>query len=90
MTILEKIKEQNETIEALKGLWASLMPGAPVPTSQQLNTWLGMHSADNLLAAIQATAKKYRILNNEMSKEWMLRYCSSVANNLKVKQEVIQ
>lgn len=87
MTLTERIKEQAENIEALSTLWSSLIPSAPLPTNTQFGTWLDLHAAEDVLRAVKAAANKYNLLNGSMDEDYLVRYCSSVANSRKTKRQ---
>ena len=87
MTLVEKVNQQVEDLGALKKLWTSLMPDAPVPHNQQFITWLNLHTPEVLLATIQKTANKFVTLDGKMDEDFLVRYTSSVANNKTHKQE---
>jgi hypothetical protein len=90
MTFAEQIKEQAHNIEALSTLWSSLVPEASLPSNTQFGVWLDLHRVEDVLQAIKATANKYRLLKCNMTAEHMIRYCSSVANNLKTRRKAQQ
>lgn len=83
MTQYQQLQERAETISALNKVWSIFLAGSQVPTSIQFDKWLDLHTPETMMQAIKATAKKREKLNGEMSLEYMVRYCSSVANNAK-------
>jgi len=87
MTITERILEQTQNIQALVALWRSLLPEAPCPDNAQFGTWLDLHAAEDVLKAIKVTANKYNLLKGAMDQDYMVRYCSSCANQRKTDRD---
>lgn len=71
-------------MNSLIELWQQLMndsgPGEP-----QFRLWLTIHTPEVLREAIIRTATKNAKLNGNMDREYRIRFCSRVANDLKFK-----
>jgi hypothetical protein len=50
------------------------------PSDGQWNTWLSLHSEAALLRAILKTTAKYLKSRGQMDADYLVKYCSSVAN----------
>ena|SRR2546425_5307362 len=83
MTTSNLIKERIQLLEAVNELWKTLLPGAPIPSQQQFDLWLDLHTPESLVKAIKGTARKRNSLNGQMSLEYLVRYCSKAANSAK-------
>lgn len=74
------LEEKIAAVTALQKLWALLLPNVPMFDVQFFHVWATHHSVETMEIAITKTARKYRLMNGDMTPEHMFRYCSSIAN----------
>ena len=82
MTALERLVVRNNNAEALRLEWLTLMPSAEMPRPRQFILWVEIHSVEAMLRAIRQTARKFDVLNGEMSLDFLVRYASKAANSI--------
>lgn len=73
-------KPQEHVKEAME-LWKSLLGDAPCPEELQFRVWLSVHPAARLTYSIAETATKYLRMKKQMNLEYLVRFCSAVANS---------
>jgi hypothetical protein len=74
------MKTKEPVQEAMK-LWKSLLGDAPCPEELQFRVWLSIHPAARLTYSIAETATKYLRMKKAMNLEYLVRFCSAVANS---------
>jgi hypothetical protein len=77
--MFSNLQEFAETKRQLVGLWNSSIPTF-TPSEAQWHTWLSRHDEANLLRAVLKTVAKYSQMQGNMDADYLIRYCSSVAN----------
>ncbi len=69
-------------IQELRGLWATLFPGAPLPDDGQWALWLLRHDRSVVKQGIAELGLKFRKLEGHMDPEYMGKFASSVMNRI--------
>ena len=83
--LTQQLEQRRAEVEALLALWNDVLPEHTV-NPHQLRVWLKLHPFSRVVAAIEKTAKKSAKLDGQMDKEYVIKFCSSVANGLKTEQ----
>jgi hypothetical protein len=78
--VFSSLQEFTETKRQLVGLWNSSIASFTPPEAQWA-TWLSRHDEAALLRAVLKTVAKYNQMQGRMDADYLVRYCSSVANN---------
>jgi hypothetical protein len=71
-----------ESINDLKGAWALMFPGTPVPSDAQWTIWRLAHPGNIIRTSLAELGKKYLKLNGRMDADYMIRFASAVMNRL--------
>jgi hypothetical protein len=83
--LTQQLEQRRAEVEALQVMWNDLLPEYRI-SAYQLRVWLRLHPFARIVAAVEKTAKKSARLGGQMDKEYVIKFCSSVANNLKTEQ----
>lgn len=84
----QEMKQHSEATTALLTLWEKTI-GAHLPAEQQVGVWLDLHPLDRVVFGIRETGRKFLRSNGTMSAEHTIRFCSSVMNAAKTRQEAV-
>lgn len=77
----DEIKALTKAKEILTEFWRQVLPEF-TPPEQQFWVWLQLHSPRTLEMAILRTAKKFQKVNGAMNGDYLVKFTSSVANNI--------
>jgi hypothetical protein len=78
-------QKQSEA-KILADVWRSAVQGI-CPTDRQFVLWLSMHPLVRIVAAISETARRQQKRGGTMTAEYLVRFCSRAANDLKSHEE---
>jgi len=84
----QEMHQRSESTTALLTLWARTV-GAHVPAEQQIGVWLDLHPFERVVFGIRETGRKFLRCNGTMTAEHTIRFCSSVMNSAKTRQEAV-
>jgi hypothetical protein len=65
----------------LREAWTALFP-EPCPDDGQWSLWLLLHDPDTVKQGIAQLAAKYRKVNGQMDRQYMVKFASSVMNRI--------
>jgi hypothetical protein len=78
---------QNQSeAKILMDLWRGAVQGE-CPEDRQFTLWLSMHPLARIVGAISETARKQKKRSGTMTDEYLVRFCSRAANDLKSREE---
>jgi hypothetical protein len=83
--LTQQLEQTRAEVDALTTLWNDLLPEHTINT-WQFRLWLKLHPFARVVAAIEKAAKKSAKLDGQMDTAYAIKFCSSVANNLKTEQ----
>jgi hypothetical protein len=83
--LTQQLEQTRAEVEALTALWNDLLPQHTINT-WQFRLWLKLHPFARVVAAVEKTGKKSTKLDGQMDSAYAIKFCSSVANNLKTEQ----
>jgi hypothetical protein len=81
----QEMQQHSESTTALLTLWTKTV-GAHLPAEQQIGVWLDLHPLDRVVFGIRETGRKF-LRTKGMTAEHTIRFCSSVMNSAKTRQE---
>jgi hypothetical protein len=79
---------QNQSeAKILADVWRGAVQGE-CPADRQFLLWLSMHPLARIVAAISETARRQRKRGGTMTGEYLVRFCSRAANDLKGREGI--
>ena len=75
------IQQFTETKDRFVALWESSIPTF-MPSEAQWITWLSLHDEHALLQAVIKTVARYVKSQGAMDGDYLIKYCSAVANSI--------
>jgi hypothetical protein len=84
--LTHQIETRRAESEALLALWTDLLPSRVIDP-YQFKVWLRLHPFSRVVLAIERTAKKSAKLGGQMDVSYAVKFCSSVCNDLKGKEQ---
>jgi hypothetical protein len=81
MTSVEQVAQRRNEVQALVHLW-EIAISHECPSEPQFFLWLDLHSFDCVSRAIRQTARKQFNRKTPMTPDHLIRFCSTVANEL--------
>lgn len=85
-TIMKEAEQREKELSALQKLW-TVTVGKHTPSVVQFNTWLCLHSLEDVVEGVRITGKKLQMMDGQMSADHLVRFTSSVMNFRKSTRE---